>query len=144
MLPLGAALAVLVAATSEQGQTIRILKLSAFGATTGDTDAVQRALKQELEAEGNAVVSGEEAKGVTAIISGSVTKVGESYVINLSIIRESDHRVLDHVRAEAKAFKDLAQISTNVAKQLASALRAAMGVRAKVKPQPSNTAPQRL
>lgn len=116
-----------------QGHTIRVPRPSTFGATTVEAEAVQTAVKQELEAEGYGVLTSDDAKGHTAIISGSVTKVGGGYIVNLSIIRESDHRILDNVRQEAKSMAELPKASTDIAKQLASALRLAMGVRAKVK-----------
>jgi hypothetical protein len=124
---------VVLSAPPAQGLTIRVSKPSAFGATSVEVDAVQAAVKLELEAEGYGVLTSEEAKGHTAIISGAVTKVGGGYIVNLSIIRESDHRVLDSVREEAKTMADLPKASIGIAKQLAAALRLAMGVRAKVK-----------
>ena len=124
---------VLSAPPPPQGHTIRVVKPSTFGATTAEAEAVQAAVKQELEAEGYGVLTSPEAKGHTAIISGSVTKVGGGYIVNLSIIRESDHRILDSVRQEAKSVAELPKASTDIAKQLAAALRMAMGVHAKVK-----------
>ncbi len=125
--------ALVVSAPPAQGLTIRVPKPSTFGATAAEALAVQAAVKQELEGEGYGVLTTEDATGHTAIISGSVTKVGGGYIVNLSIIRESDHRILDNVREEAKTMAELPKASTDIAKQLASALRMAMGVRAKVK-----------
>jgi hypothetical protein len=133
VLALVSTLALALSAPPPQGHTIRLPKPSAFGATAAEAEAVQTAVRQELEAEGYAVVTSDEAKGHTAIITGTLTKVGGSYIVNLSIIRESDHRVLDNVRQEAKSATELPKASTDIAKQLASALRLAMGVRAKVK-----------
>jgi hypothetical protein len=130
---LALALGLVVSAPPAQGLTIRVPKPSSFGATAADADAVQTAVKAELEAEGYSVVTGPEDKSIAAVISGTLTKVGAVYILNLSIIRLSDGRVLDQVREEAKTFADLARASTDIAKQLASALRQAMGVRAKVK-----------
>lgn len=130
---LALALSLVVSAPPAQGLIIRVPKPSSFGATAADAEAVQLAVKNELEAEGYAVVTGDDRKGVSAIISGTLTKVGAGYILNLSIIRESDHRVLDQVREEAKTTADLPRASAEIAKQLASALRMAMGVRAKVK-----------
>jgi hypothetical protein len=125
--------ALVLSAPPAQGLTIRVPKPSTFGATAAEAVAVQEAVKQELEGEGYGVLTTEDAKGHTAIISGSLTKVGGGYIVNLSIIRESDHRILDNVREEAKTMAELPKASTDIAKQLASALRLAMGVRAKVK-----------
>jgi hypothetical protein len=125
--------ALVLSAPPVQGLTIRVPKPSTFGATAAEALAVQAAVKQELEGEGYGVLTTEDATGHTAIISGSVTKVGGGYIVNLSIIRESDHRILDNVREEAKTMAELPKASTDIAKQLASALRMAMGVRAKVK-----------
>lgn len=122
-----------LSAPPPQGLTIRVPRPSTFGATALEAEAVQTAVKQELEGEGYGVLTADDAKGHTAIISGSVTKVGGGYIVNLSIIREADHRVLDNVREEAKTVAELPKASTDIAKQLASALRVAMGVRAKVK-----------
>jgi hypothetical protein len=127
------AVSLVVSAPPAQGLTIRVPRPSSFGATAADGEAVQVAVKNELEGEGYAVVTGDDRKGVSAIISGTLTKVGAGYILNLSIIRESDHRVLDQVREEAKTAADLPRASTEIARQLASALRMAMGVRAKVK-----------
>ncbi len=125
--------ALVLSAPPVQGLTIRVPKPSTFGATAAEALVVQAAVKQELEGEGYGVLTTEDATGHTAIISGSVTKVGGGYIVNLSIIRESDHRILDNVREEAKTMAELPKASTDIAKQLASALRMAMGVRAKVK-----------
>ena len=125
--------ALVLSAPPAQGLTIRVPKPSTFGATAAEALAVQAAVKQELEGEGYGVLTTEDATGHTAIISGSVTKVGGGYIVNLSIIRESDHRILDNVREEAKTMAELPKASTDIAKQLATALRMAMGVRAKVK-----------
>ncbi|MBE2248854.1 MAG: hypothetical protein IAE78_04835 [Myxococcus sp.] len=124
---------VVLSAPPVQGQTIRVPKPATFGATAVEAEAVQAAVKKELEAEGYGVLTSAEAKGHTAIISGTLTKVGGGYIVNLSIIRESDHRVLDQVREEAKTAADLPRASTEVAKRLAAALRQAMGVRATIK-----------
>lgn len=121
-----------LAAPPAQGLWIRVPKPAAFGATAAEAKAVQAAVKVELEAEGYGVVTDDDAKGYAAIISGTVTKVGGGYIVNLSIIRESDHRVLDHVREEAKSVAELPKTSTEVAKRLAAALREAMGVRLRV------------
>jgi hypothetical protein len=126
--------ACLVAATPPaQGLTIRVPRPATFGGTNTEAVAVQGAVKAELEAEGYAVVVTSEDKAIAATISGTLTKIGNGYILNLSIIRQSDGRVLDQVREEAKSSADLVRASTNIAKQLASALRQAMGVRAKVK-----------
>jgi rRNA maturation endonuclease Nob1 len=130
---LALAVSVVVSAPPAQGLTIRVPKPASFGATAGEADAVQNAVKAELEAEGYAVVTGPEDKTIAAVISGTLTRVGGGYILNLSIIRQNDGRVLDQVREEAKTTADLARASTTIAKQLASALRQAMGVRAKVK-----------
>lgn len=126
-------LSLVLSAPPAQGLTVRVPRPSSFGALAGDAEAVQAAVKQELEAEGYGVLTAEDAKGHVAIISGTLTRVGGAYIVNLSIIRESDHRVLENVREEAKSSADLPRASTEIARQLAAALRQALGVRAKLK-----------
>jgi hypothetical protein len=123
--------AVVIAAPPAQGMTLKVPKPATFGVTSAEADAVQAAVKLELEAEGYAVVTGDDAKGFSAIISGSVTRVGAGYVVNLAIIRQTDHKVLENVREEAKSTADLPKASIAIAKQLTSSLRLAAGVRAK-------------
>lgn len=123
-----------------QGLHIRVPRPSAFGATPAEAETVQVAVKNELEAEGYGVVmTADDAKSYSAVVTGTVTKVAGAYIVNLSIIRGSDHRVLDNVREEAKSANDLPRASIEVARQLGSALRLTMGVRARIKPKEAVT-----
>ncbi|MCA2979277.1 MAG: hypothetical protein INH41_23310 [Myxococcaceae bacterium] len=126
-------MSVVVAAPPAQGLTIRVPRPSSFGATAAEAEVVQRAVTTELEGEGYAVVTGPEDKRIAAIVSGTLTKVGAGFILNLSIIRHRDGRVLDQVREEARSLGDLERASTDIARQLAAALRLAMGVRARLK-----------
>ena len=74
--------ALVLSAPPPQGLTIRVPRPSTFGATAVEAAAVQEAVKQELEAEGYGVLTSDEVKGHTAIISGSLTKVGGAYIVN--------------------------------------------------------------
>ncbi len=130
---LALAVSVVVAAPPAQGLTIRVPRPSSFGATAAEAEVVQRAVTTELEGEGYAVVTGPEDKRIAAIVSGTLTKVGAGFILNLSIIRHRDGRVLDQVREEARSLGDLERASTDIARQLAAALRLAMGVRARLK-----------
>lgn len=130
---LALAISFVLSAPPAQGLTIRVPRPSTFGATSAEAEAVQLAVKQELEAEGYGVLTGDDAKGHIAIVSGTLTKVGGAYIVNLSIIRQSDHRVLDNVREEAQTMADLPRAGIAIAKQLAAALRMTMGVRTRLK-----------
>ncbi|MBM4780240.1 MAG: hypothetical protein GQE15_21275 [Archangiaceae bacterium] len=112
--------------------TIRVQLPSAQGASATEVEAVQSAVKGELEAEGYAVLT-DEAKPASAIVTGSVIKLGGQYVVSLSISRVSDLLVLEAVKQKAKSPAELPAAGTEAAKQLASALRLSTGVRAKVK-----------
>lgn len=114
--------------------TIRVQLPSAQGASAAEVDAVQTAVKAELEAEGYAVLTTDESKTATAIVTGSVIKLGSQYMVSLSISRVSDLLVLEAVKQKAKSSADLPTAGAEAAKQLASALRlSTTGVRAKVK-----------
>lgn len=113
--------------------TIRVQLPSAQGASATEVEAVQSAVKGELEAEGYAVLTTDEAKPASAIVTGSVIKLGGQYVVSLSISRVSDLLVLEAVKQKAKSPAELPAAGTEAAKQLASALRLSTGVRAKVK-----------
>jgi len=114
--------------------TIRVLPLDPSSATVAETEAVQAAVKTELEAEGYAVLKADEQKVATSLVSGSIFKLGERYLVSLSISRVSDQRILEAVKQEAKSAADLPKAGTEAAKQLASSLRlSTTGVRAKVK-----------
>lgn len=113
--------------------TIRVLPLDPSSATVAETEAVQAAVKTELEAEGYAVLKADEQKVATSLVSGSIFKVGERYLVSLSISRVSDQRILEAVKQEAKSAADLPKAGVEAAKQLASSLRLSTGVRAKVK-----------
>ncbi len=121
-----------MAAPPAQGKTLKVPKPATFGATSAEADAVQAAVKLELEAEGYTTVTADDAKGFTAIISGSVTRLGAGYVVNLAIIRQADHQVLASVREEARSSADLPRASIAIARQLTASLRLAAGERAKV------------
>ena len=86
---------VLSAPPPPQGHTIRVPRPSTFGATTTEAEAVQTAVKQELEAEGYGVLTSDDAKGHTAIISGSVTKVGGG---SMSALRSVNSKTTDSLR----------------------------------------------
>ncbi len=115
--------------------TIRVLPLEPGSATTvAEAEAVQAAVKTELEAEGYVVLKADEQKVATSLVSGSIFKLGERYLVSLSISRVSDQRILEAVKQEAKSAADLPKAGTEAAKQLASSLRlSTTGVRAKVK-----------
>lgn len=112
--------------------SIRLQPPSAQGASAADVEAVHGALKQEFEAEGYAVLTND-TKPATAIVSGSVVKLGSRYEVALEITRVSDQRILEAVKQEAKSAADLPKAGVEAAKQLASSLRLSTGVRAKVK-----------
>ena len=114
--------------------TIRVQTPSAQGASAAEVEAVQSAVKAELEAEGYAVLTTDEPKAATALVTGSVLKLGSRYMVSLNISRVSDLLVLEAVKQEAKSAADLPKAGTEAAKQLASSLRlSTTGVRAKVK-----------
>lgn len=113
--------------------TIRVQLPSAQGASAAEVEAVHGAVKAELEGEGYAVLTTDESKTATALVTGSVIKLGNQYVVSLSISRVSDLLVLEAVKQKAKSPAELPVAGTEAAKQLASALRLSTGVRAKVK-----------
>ncbi|MBL8923612.1 MAG: hypothetical protein JNJ54_32455 [Myxococcaceae bacterium] len=125
-------LALCLTAPPAQGLTIAVPKPEVTGATAADAEAVQAAVKKELEGQGYGVVTKTDVKR-SASVSGSLTKRDGGYVVDLAITFERDGRVLEHVREEAKTPADLPRASAEGARQLASALRLATGVRAKVK-----------
>lgn len=113
--------------------TIRVLSIEPGGATVAEAEAVRAAVKTELEAEGYAVLKADDQKAAASLVSGSIFKLGERYLVSLSISRVSDQRILEAVKQEAKSPAELPRAGTEAAKQLASALRLSTGVRAKVK-----------
>lgn len=129
---LHAVLALCLTAPPAQGLTIAVPKPEVTGATVGDAEAVQSAVKRELEGQGYGVVTTTEGKRA-ASVSGSLTKRDGGYVVDLAITFERDGRVLENVREEARTPAELPKASAEAARQLASALRLATGVRAKVK-----------
>lgn len=120
-----------LAAPPAQGLTIQVTTPEVTGATPAEAETVQAAVKKELEGQGYAVITADGKRA--ARISGSVTRKDAMYVLDFSITLERDGRILENVREVAPTKAELPKAAAFCARELASALRLATGVRAKVK-----------
>lgn len=99
------------------------------GSTTLDADLVSKAVSTELTKQGYAIVS-EKAQ---ARIAGRLEKSKDGYLVHLTLVREADAVELDDVKLRAGTREELTKAGTEGAKKLATEIRLAWGVRAKIK-----------
>lgn len=124
-------LALCLTAPPAQGLTIQVTAPEVTGATAEEAAIVQTAMKKELEGQGYGVLLKDGKRQAT--ISGALTKKDAIYLLDFSITFERDGRILENVREMAPTKAELPTASVWIARELASALRMAAGVRAKVK-----------
>lgn len=123
----------LLAAAPAQGYAVAVEPFERVDTTEVEARLVESAIAEELRAQGYGVEKKRDARGVRAVFSGRVVKRDGGFVVEVTLARADDGRVLDDDRRKVKTKEGLSDAGRELAKSLAREMRMTFGVRAKIK-----------